>query len=103
MDHDSREDGRSKRVSRRAGADWIKTHRTQHVPGRHLPGIVVTRQTAWVIVKLARKDIANAHLRLPRCASIIVEVGDVVARLLAPVVQLRSGRADEPCDVRLVT
>src|SRR6266851_6920476 len=101
MDHDSREDGRSKRISRRAGADWVKPHSTQHVPGRHLPGIVVTRQTTWVIVKLARKDIANAHLRLPRCAGEIVEIRDVVARLVALVVQLRSEEAielgDESC------
>ena len=42
-----------------------------------------------------RQDLANAHLRLPGCASIVVEVRDVVARLVALVVQLRSEEAIE--------
>src|ERR1700737_2423127 len=82
-------------VSRRTRAQRIKPYRTQHVPGGHLPSIVVTRQTAGASVKLTRQDLADAHLRLPRCASIVVEVRDVVARLVALVVQLRSEEAIE--------
>src|SRR5258705_5217138 len=89
MDHDSREDGRCKRVSRHAGADWIESHRTQHVPGRHLSSVIVTRQTSGASMKLVRQNVANAGLSLPSGASIVVEVSDAVARLVALVVQLR--------------
>src|ERR1700756_3192156 len=98
MDHDSREDGRSKRVSRHAGAEWIESHRTQHVPGRHLPSIIVARQTTGANMKLARQDSTNAHLRLPGRASIVVKVSDAVARLVALVVQPPRGENVEVID-----
>lgn len=52
MDHDTREQRRTYRVSGRARALLIEAHGAEHIPGRHLTGVIVTRQTSGIRSKL---------------------------------------------------
>ena len=61
----------------------IKAHGAEHIPGRHLSGIVISGKPVRVVGILRVKNFPDALLRLPRRAGIVVEIGDVMTRFVA--------------------
>ena len=69
-------------VSSLPGADGIEAQRTEDVPGRHLPAVLVAVEPSGCGVVLLPEDAADHGLRLPRLVGKGVEIGQVMARLV---------------------
>ena len=86
VDNGFRKQGRSDGVLRNAGRDLIEAKRAEHVPGRHLSGVVVAGQsTGGVLVPLIA-SLGHVQLRLPSCSSPVIQISNLVAGLVAVVV-----------------
>ena len=83
----------------RAGADGIEAQRREDIPGRHLPAVLVAddalgRRGIHLVEQAARQ-----LLRLPRHADITIEVGHVVARLIAVCILAHEARDVVQADI----
>ena len=69
-----------------AGTNRIETHHRENVPSRHLTTVVVATQTIDVILVKTVHDLTKPVLGLVRLRTPIVEIGDMMRRLIAMVV-----------------
>src|ERR1035441_8488596 len=84
-----------------SGGHWIEPQRAHHEPCRHLPCIVVAGKTVRGIGVLLLHDIADVLLGLPCCACIVIEIGDVMAGLIAVIVIAAGKQRIDPKSTRL--
>ena len=77
------EGGSGKLVVGRTGADGIETEGGEDEPGRHLSGIVVAGESAGSVVVLGGEDMADHAAGLVVAPDVVIEVGNLVAGLVA--------------------
>ena len=98
VDDSLAENGRTQADFILPGADIVKAQGAQYVPGGHLSAVFVAAETVGLRSIQRAEDLPYSLLCLPRLASVIVEVGDMMARLVAVGVL-----PDEAGDVGLST
>ena len=80
----------------------IEAHRAEDVPGRHLAAVLVSAETAGLVGVQLVHHLGGILLRLPRLLHLVVEVDDVVARLVAVgVLANHAGAEDRKLFVRI--
>ena len=70
-------------IYRLAGAYLIEAHRIQYVPCRHLSAVFIARKSVGVVEVKRMQHLIHNLLRTPGLAYVVVEMGNVMARLIA--------------------
>ena len=83
VDDDTVEGGDTERIFGGAGTDRVETQAGEDVPGRELARVVIARQSPGGIAILGLQDPGDDRLTLLGAADIVVQVGDLVAGLIA--------------------
>src|SRR5690349_17453529 len=83
MEHGARYERPADHILTRGRRYGIEAKRREQQPGRHLAQIVVAREAIGPRVILALDDLFQSLLRAPRLAGIDIQIGDVMARLIA--------------------
>src|ERR1700731_5087131 len=98
-----RKDRAADLVHRTAWADRIESHRAQHIPGRGLTAIIVSRNTERPGTVPEVQQHAHTPLSLPRLPGEVVEIGDMEAGFVALRIQsYQSGRVGELIEVAVL-
>ena len=73
---------------RNSWRNLIKSESTQDIPGRHLPGVVIANEAARFIAIACGACLGHMLLGLIRGARVVVQIGDMMTRLVALIVQV---------------
>src|SRR5690606_21981617 len=77
--------GTSDLVASGSRRNWMDAARGKHVPGGHLPDVLVTHESFHSVAVGIGANCARPQWRQPRLAQAIKQVGGVVARFIGVV------------------
>ena len=69
-------------IERTAWANLVEAHGIQYIPCRHLPTVFITRKPVRIVEIKRLQYLVHQLLRAPGLAHLVVEVNDMVTRLI---------------------